>query len=124
MQDNQGRDVDLKCYKGKILLIINVASQWYLIWAWKKFIVPQCPLSIFCIFFFMGFIQYWFLGIFLTMKLHQFLDCFFPFSPHKQRIWDSMRVLPCFHVGNYFELEEVYTSLEITWRSEGLTIWT
>ncbi len=65
-----------------------------------------------------------FLGIFLTMKLHQFLDCFFPFSPHKQRIWDLMRVLPCFHVGNYFELEEVYTSLEITWRSEGLTIQT
>ncbi len=60
MQDNQGRDVDLKCYKGKILLIINVASQWYLIWAWKKFIVPQCPLSIFYIFFFMGFIQKFF----------------------------------------------------------------
>ncbi|CAK9208249.1 unnamed protein product [Sphagnum jensenii] len=27
VKDNQGRDVDLKCYKGKILLIINVASQ-------------------------------------------------------------------------------------------------
>lgn len=65
-----------------------------------------------------------FSGIFLTMKLHQFLEFFSPFSPHKQRIWDSMRVLPCFHVGNYFELEEVYTSLEITWRSEGLTIQT
>jgi hypothetical protein len=33
-----------------------------------------------------------------------------------------MRVLPWFHVGNYFELEEVYTSLEITGRLEGLTI--
>lgn len=29
MQDAKGNDVDLSVYKGKVLLIINVASKWY-----------------------------------------------------------------------------------------------
>lgn len=29
MQDAKGNDVDLSIYKGKVLLIVNVASQWY-----------------------------------------------------------------------------------------------
>jgi len=28
-QDASGKDVDLSTYKGKVLLIVNVASQWY-----------------------------------------------------------------------------------------------
>jgi Glutathione peroxidase len=28
-QDAKGNDVDLSIYKGKVLLIVNVASQWY-----------------------------------------------------------------------------------------------
>lgn len=31
MQDAKGNDVDLSTYKGKVLLIVNVASQWYVI---------------------------------------------------------------------------------------------
>jgi len=29
VQDVSGKDVDLSTYKGKLLLIVNVASQWY-----------------------------------------------------------------------------------------------
>ena len=29
VQDASGKDVDLSTYKGKVLLIVNVASQWY-----------------------------------------------------------------------------------------------
>jgi len=29
VQDASGKDVDLSTYKGKLLLIVNVASQWY-----------------------------------------------------------------------------------------------
>lgn len=29
LQDARGNDVDLSTYKGKVLLIVNVASQWY-----------------------------------------------------------------------------------------------
>lgn len=29
MQDAKGNDVDLSVYKGKVLLIVNVASKWY-----------------------------------------------------------------------------------------------
>jgi glutathione peroxidase-family protein len=29
LQDAKGNDVDLSTYKGKVLLIINVASKWY-----------------------------------------------------------------------------------------------
>ena len=29
LQDARGNDVDLSQYKGKVLLIVNVASQWY-----------------------------------------------------------------------------------------------
>lgn len=29
VQDASGKDVDLSVYKGKVLLIVNVASQWY-----------------------------------------------------------------------------------------------
>lgn len=28
LQDAKGKDVDLSAYKGKVLLIVNVASQW------------------------------------------------------------------------------------------------
>lgn len=28
LQDAMGKDVDLSMYKGKVLLIVNVASQW------------------------------------------------------------------------------------------------
>jgi glutathione peroxidase len=28
VQDASGKDVDLSVYKGKVLLIVNVASQW------------------------------------------------------------------------------------------------
>lgn len=31
MQDAKGNDVDLSIYKGKVLLIVNVASQWYVV---------------------------------------------------------------------------------------------
>lgn len=30
VQDAKGNDVDLSVYKGKVLLIVNVASKWYL----------------------------------------------------------------------------------------------
>jgi len=29
LQDAKGNDVDLSTYKGKVLLIVNVASKWY-----------------------------------------------------------------------------------------------
>lgn len=29
VQDAKGNDVDLSTYKGKVLLIVNVASRWY-----------------------------------------------------------------------------------------------
>jgi len=29
LQDGKGNDVDLATYKGKVLLIVNVASKWY-----------------------------------------------------------------------------------------------
>ena len=29
VQDASGKDVDLSTYKGKLLLIVNIASQWY-----------------------------------------------------------------------------------------------
>lgn len=29
MQDAKGKDVDLSVYRGKVLLIVNVASEWY-----------------------------------------------------------------------------------------------
>lgn len=29
LQDAKGNDVDLGGYKGKVLLIVNVASEWY-----------------------------------------------------------------------------------------------
>ena len=29
MQDSRGKDVDLSIYKGKVLLIVNVASKWF-----------------------------------------------------------------------------------------------
>lgn len=32
VQDAKGNDVDLSVYKGKVLLIVNVASKWYLPW--------------------------------------------------------------------------------------------
>lgn len=28
-QDSKGKDVDLSIYKGKVLLIVNVASKWF-----------------------------------------------------------------------------------------------
>jgi glutathione peroxidase len=36
VKDASGKDVNLSTYKGKVLLIVNVASQWYLI----HFITP------------------------------------------------------------------------------------
>lgn len=27
-QDSKGKDVNLDCYKGKVLLVVNVASKW------------------------------------------------------------------------------------------------
>ncbi|CAL9089131.1 unnamed protein product [Musa textilis] len=29
VKDARGNDVDLSIYKGKVLLVVNVASQWY-----------------------------------------------------------------------------------------------
>lgn len=29
MQDGKGKDVDLSIYKGKVLLVVNVASKWF-----------------------------------------------------------------------------------------------
>jgi glutathione peroxidase-family protein len=31
LQDGKGNDVDLATYKGKVLLIVNVASKWYVV---------------------------------------------------------------------------------------------
>ena len=42
MQDASGKDVDLSTYKGKVLLIVNVASQWY------QFTAFLTPFSITC----------------------------------------------------------------------------
>lgn len=28
-QDSRGKDVDLSVYKGKVLLVVNVASKWF-----------------------------------------------------------------------------------------------
>lgn len=30
LQDAKGNDVDLNIYKGKVLIIVNVASKWYI----------------------------------------------------------------------------------------------
>jgi hypothetical protein len=55
-QDIKGNDVDLSIYKGKVLLIVNVASQWYCapfystVWWCKLF-----SLFSFCSFFLSGF---------------------------------------------------------------------
>lgn len=31
LQDNTGKDLDLGIYKGKVLLVVNVASKWYVL---------------------------------------------------------------------------------------------
>lgn len=37
MQDARGNDVDLGTYKGKALLIVNVASQWFVLFSFSAF---------------------------------------------------------------------------------------
>ena len=36
VQDSKGNDVDLSIYKGKVLLIVNVASKWYFVFLISK----------------------------------------------------------------------------------------
>lgn len=40
LQDAKGKDVDLSIYKGKVLLIVNVASQWYAIASFPSDFLP------------------------------------------------------------------------------------
>ena len=46
VQDAKGNDVDLSIYKGKVLLIVNVASEWYVLSSDETFIC--CKLNIKC----------------------------------------------------------------------------
>lgn len=48
MQDAKGNDVDLSAYKGKVLLIVNVASQWYVLSSADTFRQFKCKLLTFC----------------------------------------------------------------------------
>lgn len=65
LQDARGNDVDLSIYKGKVLLIVNVASQWYRTllflmhslsqnhkisynFVWKFFSCWYCVMSVVC----------------------------------------------------------------------------
>lgn len=42
LQDGMGNDVDLATYKGKVLLIVNVASKWYVYPTILSFIKRTC----------------------------------------------------------------------------------
>lgn len=45
LQDGMGNDVDLATYKGKVLLIVNVASKWYVYPTILSFIKRTCKIT-------------------------------------------------------------------------------
>lgn len=61
VQDSRGKDVDLSIYKGKVLLVVNVASKWlfllFFVFSFSKFRLNFINLTIF-IFIFIYFFFY------------------------------------------------------------------